>query len=137
MDIINNPILPENDPIDVERNKYWTYYYHKQLGRALEKKSNEFTFLYYTFLEHIIYSYGRYNKLTLPRRTKIYQYIFNEEYYMNKYLKKIDDKIFLEMVKKCMENNGKEIMYKDITQLKNYLLNHMGGFNIDGWVIKT
>jgi Icc-related predicted phosphoesterase len=133
--IIKNPIDPINN-IEIEMIKYYLNNHYDQLTRAYEIGTNEFHFLYYTYLEYIIYSYGKYNGIALSPKTKIYQYIFDEEYYLNKDLKKIDDNNFLEILKRCMKNNKNEIMYKNITELKNYLLNLVGGFNIDGWKMR-
>jgi hypothetical protein len=32
-----------------------------------------------------------------------------------------------------MKNDKDEIMYRNITELKDYLLKFIGGFSIDGW----
>jgi hypothetical protein len=132
---MNNSINPISNN-EIEIMKYNIYYYYEQLRRAYECNKNEFQFLYYMCLEYFIYSYGKYNGIKLPLKTKIFQYIFDEEYYLNKDLKKISDNNFLEMVKRCMKNDKDEIMYRNITELKDYLLKFIGGFNIDGWKIR-
>jgi len=134
-EIIKRPIESISN-FEIEMIKYDTNYNYEQLRRAYEYDTNEFLFLYYTYLENIIYSFGKYKGITLPRRTKMYQYIFNDEYYVNKDLNKINDNIFLELLKRCMKNGDNAIMYKNITELKNYLMNLVGGFNKDGWKIR-
>jgi predicted nucleotidyltransferase len=134
--IINRPIDPISNS-EIEMIKYFTNNNYEQLKRTYEHNTDEFQFLYYTFLEYIIYSYGKYNGITLPPKTKIYQYIFNDEYYLNRDLKKINDNNFLEILKKCMEKDENGIMYKNIIELKDYLLNYIGGLNIDGWKIRS
>jgi hypothetical protein len=136
LEIISKPIDPINN-IEIEMMKYFTYYYYEQLKRAYEFDTNEFLYLYYTFLEHIIYSYGKYNGIALSPRTKIYQYIFDKDYYLNKNLKKISDNTFLELLKKCMQKDKNEIMYKNISEINEYLMNYIGGLNIDGWKIRS
>jgi len=133
--IIRKPTEPISN-FEIEMIKYDTNYNYEQLKRAYEYDTNEFLFLYYTYLENIIYSFGKCNGITLPRRTKIYQYIFDEGYYLHRDLNKIRDNNFLEILKRCMKNNENEIMYKNITELKDYLLNLVGGFNKDGWKIR-
>ena len=93
-------------------------------------------YLYYILLDHIIYSYGKINGIQLSPKTKIYQYIFDENYYLCKDLKKINDNNFLDKLTKCMKNSEYEIMYKNITELNDYFLNSIGGFNINGWKIR-
>jgi predicted nucleotidyltransferase len=130
------PMTPMNMG-EIEMMKYYIHYYYEQIKRAYEDNSDEFPFLYYTFLEYIIYSYGRNVGISLPPKTKIYQYVFDEEYYLIKELKKIDDMEILKLLKECMKNNKNEIMYENITELKDYFLNSIGGFNIDGWKIRS
>jgi predicted nucleotidyltransferase len=134
-EIIKRPIEPISN-FEIEMIKYDTNYNYEQLSRAYEYDTNEFLFLYYTYLENIIYSFGKCNGITLPRRTKIYQYILVDEYSVNKDLNKINDNNFLEILKRCMKNNESEIMYKNITELKDCLLNLVGGFNKEGWKIR-
>jgi predicted nucleotidyltransferase len=134
-EIIKRPIEPISN-FEIEMIKYDTNYNYEQLKRAYEYDTNEFLFLYYTYLENIICSFGKYRGITLPRRTKIYQYILDDGYYVNKDLNKINDNNFLEILKKCMKNDENGIMYKNITELKDYLLNFVGGFNKDGWKIR-
>jgi predicted nucleotidyltransferase len=136
LEILQKPLNPI-DNTTKERAKYFTHYYHDQLTRAYETNSNEFMYLYYTFLEHIIYSYGAYTGIILSPRTKIYQYISDEEYKMNRYLKKIEDKMFIKLLNKCMQQNEHKIMYENISELKKYLQEIMGGFNINGWKMRT
>ena len=136
MEIMKIPLIPISNN-DKEYIKYFTYYYYDQLKRAYENNLDEFMYLYYTFLEHIIYSYGKYNGLVLAPRTKIYQYVFEESYKINNDLKKIEDKEYLDLLKKCMINSNREVMYKNITNIKEYILKDMGGFSIDGWKIRT
>jgi len=133
--VLENPIEPISN-FEIEMIKYYTSNYFDQLSRAYELDKNEFHFLYYTYLEYIIYSFGKYNGIVLPPKTKIYEYIFNEEYNLNKSLKKIDDNNILEKMKKCMKKSNNEIMYENITELKDYLLNAVGGYNIDGWKMR-
>jgi hypothetical protein len=88
-------------------------------------------------LEHIIYSYSDFCGLILPPKTKIYQYVSDEKYVLSNYLDKIKDKMFLELLSNCMKQNTHEIMYKNITEIKKYLMNLFGEFNIDGWKIRS
>ena len=133
--IANKPIDPISN-FEIEMIKYSTSHYYEQLKRAYEYNADEFQFLYYIFLDHIIYSYGKNYGIQLSPKTKIYQYIFDEEYYLCKDLKKINDNIFLDKLKKCMKNEENGIMYKNITELNEYFLHSIGGFNINGWKIR-
>jgi hypothetical protein len=135
-EVIKTPLKPIENT-NIERMKYFTNYYYEQLTRAYENNINEFMYLYYTFLEHIIYSYGTYKGIILSPRTKIYQYIFDKEYNMNKFLKKITDKTFLELLQRCMEKSRTEIMYKNITELEKYFIDLLGGFNLNGWKMRS
>jgi predicted nucleotidyltransferase len=134
--IIKDPIDPINN-FELEMIKYNSNNYYEQLTRAYELDANEFHFLYYTYLEYLIYSYGKCNGIAFPPKTKIYQYIFNDEYYLHNELEKINDSKYLETLKRCMTKNENEIMYKNITELKDYLLNIVGGFNVDGWKMRS
>ena len=135
-DVIDNLNNPMNG-YEMEMIKYYTNYYFEQLKRAYDDNQFEFMFLYHTYIEYIIYSYGKFNGIILPLKTKIYQYIFNENYFINNNLKKISDNNFLDILKKCMTEFKKDIMYKNITDLKEYFINSIGGFNIDGWKIRS
>ena len=134
--VINNPVTPIGD-FEVEMIKYYLNYYFNQLERAYENNYNEFLFLYYAYLEYVIYSYGKHKGIILPAKVKIYQYIFDVNYCLNKDLEKINDKKFLEILKKCMTNDKKEIMLKNITELKDYLLKSVGGSTLNGWKIRS
>ena len=133
--VANRPIEPIGN-FEIEMIKYSTSHYYDQLKRAYEYNSDEFQYLYYILLDHIIYSYGKINGIQLSPKTKIYQYIFDEKYCLSKDLKKINDYALLDKLKKCMIKNENEIMYKSITELNDYFLDSIGGFNIDGWKIR-
>ena len=133
--LVNKPIDPISG-FEVEMIKYSTSHNYDQLKRAYEYNTDEFQYLYYILLDHIIYSYGKINGIQLSPKTKIYQYIFDENYYLNKDLKKINDNNFLDKLKKCMKKSENGIMYKNITELNGYFLDSIGGFKIDGWKIR-
>ena len=136
IEVIKSPlILLDNN--EIERIKYFTHYYFDQLTRAYKTDKNEFWYLYYTFLEHLIYSYGKYKGIILSPRTKIYKYIEDGKYKINESFKKLNDKKYLKLLIDCMKKNEAKIMYKNIYELKEYQQKIMGGFNIDGWKIKS
>jgi predicted nucleotidyltransferase len=133
--VLNEPIHSIKD-FELEMIKYHTSNYYEQLNRAFLDKSGEFKFLYYIILEHIIYSYGKCHRIALPPKTKIYQYIFDDGYFLNKSINKINDSKFLKKLKDCMVNNSDEILYKNISELKDYFIESIGGFSIDGWKMR-
>ena len=132
---LKKPTNPVNS-FEIEMIKYSTFHNYDQLKRAFEYNMDEFMYLYYILLDHIIYSYGKINGIHLPPKTKIYQYIMDENYYLCKELMKINDYEFLNKLKVCMKKSDYDLMYKNITELYGYFLSSIGGFNIDGWKIR-
>lgn len=58
--------------------------------------------------------------------------------YLLKYVKKpFPDDTFKELFLKAMECRSKEVMLNNFEKLLDHLFRKIGGFNIDGWTLRT
>jgi len=66
-------------------------------------------------------------KIPVPRT---YQWLFDDNYRAANKVKAFPDNQFLELFRSCLETQS----LANIQRLTTYVIDKMGGFEIDGWV---
>lgn len=127
----------ELNDISVELIKYHLWDTLDNLKDCYEQNRLDFEFVYYNSLKILFEEYSRYLRIEIIPFYQISRYIsdshfnkkyltdsFPDEYFMNKFLDSLND-------------NEKEKKIKLFDELTNHVINKMGGFDIDGWKIKS
>lgn len=119
-----------NEKLEMAKYQLWD-----GLGnlKDLHKTKNiNFNPLYYLQLSKIINSFAQYLGISMPAVAK-WDVFFTDQKYRNVYkLVGFDDGVFVNSALKLMDSPN----MNQIEILTNYVLNKMGGFQIDGWNLK-
>ncbi len=120
-----------------ELNKYAIWDMLDNLGDNFDKKDVNFWFVYHNFIAGLLQHYCKFVGYPAIKDYKALD-IFTKEKVRKKYLlSEFPDKAFLSLIVKAITANDKDkamLMYKKIS---NHILKQMGGFNINGWKIKS
>ncbi len=81
--------------------------------------------------------YARFLRAVLPSKYKIYRFFTDKEYARRYNIKEFPDGEFVAQYIKCIEVQERTVLYQHLTELKEYVLRAMGGFEIDGWKLRT
>lgn len=96
-------------------------------------KSSNFKFLYYLHLDKILSSYAEFLGKEVVNPAKLEKWLFSAEFRKKYNIPKFPDKKFVELFGICLRVES----FTQIKKLTEYVLEKMGGFNIDGWKLRT
>ena len=118
----------------MEMAKYHIYWGVDELDSLEDEGFARYAPIYYLQLSNILNYYGNFTGISLPAPAKIYTFL-NESEFRKKYkLKGFGDTEFVQMTNDCFENYSS---LESIKQLSNYVLDKIGGFEPNGWVLRT
>lgn len=117
--------------------KYHIWDTQDNLNDCYEQNRSDFQFVYYNSLKILFEQYSRYLRIELIPFYQILKYL-SDSRFMDKYLTKpFPDEWFCNKFissLKANENDKKITLFNELT---NHVLEKMGGFNIDGWRIRS
>lgn len=117
-------------------NKYGIWDMRDDLLDAYENSRIDFDFLYYNNLNRLISEYMRFIKR--PYHMKIILGNISDEAVRKKYLLKVlPDAEIADLIYMCITKAEKHERLECYTELTDYILSAMGGFNIDGFKFKS
>lgn len=121
----------------VELMKYHIWDTLDNLSDCYEQDRIDFNFVYYNSLKILFEEYSKYLRVEIIPFYQISRYI-SDTYFKEKYLTNdFPDKYFVKKFLYALNDNEKGKHMKLFDELSNYILDKMGGFNIDGWKIKS
>ena len=122
------------DTREIEMAKYHLYDGGEKLNNLQGKPFEQYAMLYFLHLSRLITFYASFLQISLPATAKIYHY-FNTAGFREKYnLQDFPDTLFITMVNNCLTNFSSMKFIQELTQ---YVLDKLGGFTIDGWILRT
>jgi hypothetical protein len=131
--LFSKPFPPMNKR-ELEMAKYHLYDCQEKLNNQQSKPFEHYAMLYFLQLSKLISFYSSYLCISIPATAKVYNY-FNDEDFRKKYkIQDFPDKSFVRMVNDCLSNYSS---IKPIKKLTYYVLDKLGGFKYDAWVLKT
>jgi hypothetical protein len=117
----------------VETVKYTLWDQLDDMRDAADDKSSDFLYLYYIQLETLLVVYSRYLGAEITARAKLQKY-FNDKRFRDRYgIPEFPDKIFERQFLLCMNKPA----FSKLERLTKYVLDKLGGFNIDGWKFRS
>lgn len=117
----------------LELTKYFLWDGMDNLKDLFSQESPNLNFAYYLFLNEIIKTYATFLRVEVAVSAKIYKF-FTDNKFRNKYkIEKFPDGVFVKKTIDCM----KKIELENIQELNDYVLKKMGGFEIDGWKMRS
>lgn len=121
------------DKARIETAKYTLWDQLDDMKDVRTNKSSHFLYLYSLQLETLLTVYARFLGAEIPARAKLPKF-FNDIEYRDKYnIQKFPDRKFVEHFMDCLYKAN----FAKLERITNYVLDKMGGFNIDGWKLKT
>lgn len=129
--------LLEVDNASLEMMKYGIWDYFEEIEEAFENNSPYFNYLYYSYLDLLLERYSRFLKIILPAKYKVYKFLKDKEYRQKYNINDFPDEKFKSKFLECIEEQDKERRYRLILEQKNYVLEKMGGFEINGWNLRS
>ena len=117
----------------IEMAKYHLWDGLSKLRNQADEKFFGYAPLYYLQLNKIISYYAKFSGVDMPATAKLYKHLNDDDFRKKYKLEGFKDVKFVKLVNLCLENQS----LNDIEDLTNYVLKELGGFEIDGWVLKN
>lgn len=119
---------------EIEMAKYYIYSGIDEL-RTLENDGfSRYAPVYYLHLSNILKYYANFKGISIPAPAKVYQFLNDKEFREKYKLEGFDDAEFVRLYNNGLKNY---LTLEAIEQLTSYVLNKLGGFNVDGWSLST
>lgn len=120
-----------------ELGKYGIWDMADNLADAFERGVPDFAHLYHTSLQNLFGAYARYLGQPLAGPEKVYRMLTSEEM-RRKYLQpSFPDDVFAARFAAAMTQTDPQCMLEGFQALARVVLARMGGFEIDGWSLRT
>ncbi len=133
---LNTPFLQE-DLSKKEISKYAIWDTLDNLQDAAENNAPDFKFMFGHALYEFYETYAKYLRLQVVFPEKLFNY-FSDESMRNKYLlDEFPDLEFAKIFKKVLMSEGNNEMMVMAKVIVDHIHGKMGGFQIDGWKIRT
>lgn len=127
----------ELNNITVEMIKYYLWDTLDNLTDCYERDRTDFEFVYYNSLKVLFEEYSKYLRIGIIPFYQVGRYI-SEPHFLEKYLAdSFPDKYFRDKFLWSLHDNEKAKRMRVYNELTNYVLEKMGGFNIDGWNLRS
>jgi hypothetical protein len=121
----------------LQTTKYLLWDSMDNLEEIFEAKTANYNYVYYTHLDKLFSQYAVYVGYSEVKPHKIHSFLTDK-----KALKKYDmpafpDKIFVKRWLACMTVSAKDDKQKQVKKLTQYVLQKMGGFDVDGFTFRS
>jgi len=133
---LNKKFVAQNK-IQIEISKYSLWDMNDNLREVFDAEADEFSFVYHVNLKDLYESYSKFLQFTSIPVHKLRRFLTDERDKKKYRIANFPDQEFVKMYIKAIHLKDYEEMMKEYDKLSNYVLNKMGGFNIDGWKIKS
>ncbi|WP_240924213.1 nucleotidyltransferase [Thermococcus sp. 21S7] len=125
--------FPKPDPVKVELAKYFLWDALDSLKDAEERGDPSYAHVYHLTLRGALEVYSKFLGLEAPPASKVYR-LFSDETFRKAYLfPDFPDGRFVELFLLALE----DVETENLEAVVNHVFDRMGGFDIDGWRLKT
>jgi predicted nucleotidyltransferase len=121
----------------VEFGKYHLFDMADNLEEVFNRNTPDFDFVYFNFLNNLLEYYSEFLSFHLIGENKVYRFLTDKNDQKKYLIKKFSDENFRKRFVSAMCCKNKKDMLKEFKYLANYVQNKMGGFNIDGWKMRS
>ena len=119
---------------EIEMAKYHLWDGIEKLRNLFEKGFVEYAPLYYLHLSKILNFYANFVRISVPAVAKTYRFLNDAEFKGKYKLEGFTDMDFVSLMNDCLKNYSS---LGAIETLNAYVINKLGGFEPNGWVLKT
>lgn len=127
------------EEVDVSLSKFEKYALWDKmddLEAIYEENTPDFNFVYYIALNNLLEKYMRLNKMTYSPKV-IFKQLTNNEIREKYLLKEIKDEKIKEAITKCIMSHDKKEKLDNFKLITNKVFELCGGFEIDGFKMKS
>jgi hypothetical protein len=128
---------PKLNKTQIELLKYQLWDICDNLEEVYESKNLDFSFVYFNNLYTLFEIYSGFLKYDLIKVNKLKRFLTNQRDKEKSSIKDFPDKDFVKLYLNALKIKNELVLMKDFKILTNYVLNKMGGFDVDGWKIRT
>lgn len=132
-----NKIYEEIPNFKIELSKYHLFDMADNLEEVYGRKTSDFKFVYYNFLNKIFETYSEFIKFVKIGENKTYRFLTDKKDQKKYLISEFPDKKFKKMFIKAIEEEKDKRKLEIFKKLTKHVQNKMGGFNIDGWKIRS
>lgn len=125
------------EKIWVESAKYKLWDHFDTLKDLHDRKAPTFEYIYYLSLESLIGIYSKFLRAEVPPPFKLHALLNDAGFRRDYRFEEFPDKDFSNLLLKCLTERDRNTMLENMEKSTNYVLEKMGGFNIDGWKLRT
>jgi len=128
---------PKQNKIQTELAKYHIWDVLDNLEEVFESNTAEFFFVFYNCLNELFETYAKFLQYDSIPVHKLRRFLVDEKDKKKYHVSNFPDGEFVKMFVKAMNLKDKSRMMKEYKRLSKHVLDKMGGFNINGWKIKS
>ncbi len=132
-----NKKYPKQNEIQIESAKYKIWDMCDNLEEVFELNDDDFFFVYYNYLNETFETYSKYLQFDSIPANKLKRFLVND-FDKKKYnISNFPDIKFVKILINAIGIKNKNKMMKEFKNMTAYILEKMGGFNINGWKINS
>ncbi|MCK4650363.1 nucleotidyltransferase domain-containing protein [Candidatus Pacearchaeota archaeon] len=124
-------------PYMYELGKYDLFDMSDNLEEVYFRKTPDFNFVYFNFLEDAFSIYSEFLRYHQIGENKIYRFLTDKKDRSKYLISDFPDKVFLKNFVLAIKEKNQKKMLRRFVELSKYIQDKMGGFNIDGWKFKS
>ncbi len=128
---------PKQNKTSVELAKYHLWDEYDNLEEIFEANAKEFFFVFYNNLNELFDTYAKFLQFDSVPVHKLRRFLTNESDKRKYKVKDFPDEKFVKMWVNALNIKTKSKMTEAYQKLTAHVLDKMGGFNINGWKIKS
>lgn len=128
---------PKQNKIQIELAKYHIWDIIDNLKEVFEANGKEFFFVFYNDLDDLFEAYAKFLQFDSILVHKLRRFLVDEQDKKKYCISDFPDQEFVKMYVNALNIKDKSKMIKEYQKLTNHVLDKMGGFNIDGWKIRS
>lgn len=132
-EIMGKP-LPKLEGRTLEMAKYHLWDRMTKLQHMRQDGFVQYAPMYYLHLSNIIGTYAKFLGISIPSTSKLYKFLEDNEFREKYKLEGFNDDYFVSLAKSCLENYSN---IESIEKATKYVMDKLGGININGWILKT
>ncbi|VVB79875.1 Nucleotidyltransferase domain protein [uncultured archaeon] len=121
----------------IEFSKYHFFDMLDNLEEVYHRNTSDFDFVYYNFLNTLFDSYCEFLAYSYITENKVLRFLTDEKDKIKYKVKDFPDKVFAGMFIKAIKEKNKKKKLDLFSKLVKHVQNKMGGFNIDGWKMRS
>ncbi len=124
-------------PYMYELGKYDLFDMSDNLEEVYLRETPDFSFVYFNFLEDAFSIYSEFLRYHQIEENKIYRFLTDKKDKKKYLISDFPDKVFLKKFLLSIKEKNRKKMLGRFLEISKYILNKMGGFEIDGWKYKS